>query len=52
MRSNTRCYDGLRAHLETIPLFDCHDHSSEAGPKSTDPIAAVIDGYMLSSQSR
>jgi hypothetical protein len=48
MRSNTRCYDELRAHLETIPLVDCHDHSSEAGPKSTDPIAAVIDGYMLS----
>ena len=48
MRSNARCYDDLRAYLETVPLIDCHDHSAEMGPKTTDPIKAVIDGYMLS----
>ena len=47
MRSNARCYDDLRIYLETIPLVDCHDHSGEMGPKSTDPIKAVIDWYML-----
>jgi hypothetical protein len=48
MRSTALCYDELRGYLETIPLVDCHDHSRELGPKPTDPIKAVIDGYMHS----
>jgi hypothetical protein len=46
MRSHAKCYDNLRAHLESVPLIDCHDHSSELGPKPNDPIRAVIDWYM------
>lgn len=48
MRSNARCYDALRAEIETIRLIDCHDHSFEAGPRPTDAIKAVIDWYMRS----
>ena len=48
MRSTARCYDELRAYLETVPLIDCHDHSYEVGPKPTDPIRAVIDWYIKS----
>lgn len=48
MRSNARCYNELRAYIETIPLVDCHDHAGEAGPAPTDPVAAVIDWYMRS----
>jgi uncharacterized protein len=46
MRSNARCYDDLRAYLETIPLIDCHDHSGQLGAKPNDPIRAVVDWYM------
>jgi hypothetical protein len=48
MRSNARCYEELRNHLEMTPLVDCHDHSTVMGPKPTDPIRAVIDWYMHS----
>ena len=48
MRSTARCYDNLRAYIEFVPLIDCHDHSSEAGPKTIDPVKAVIDWYMAS----
>lgn len=48
MRSNAKCYDDLRSYIETVPLVDCHDHSSTMGPKSTDPIKAVFDWYMMS----
>ena len=48
MRSPARCYNAIRAYLETLPLIDCHDHSSQAGPRPSDPIRAVIDWYMQS----
>jgi predicted TIM-barrel fold metal-dependent hydrolase len=48
MRSTARCYDNLRAYIESVPLIDCHDHSTEAGPKTVDPVKAVIDWYMAS----
>lgn len=48
MRSNAKCYDALRAYIETIPLVDCHDHASETGPAPADPVAAVMDWYMRS----
>ncbi len=46
MRSNAKCYDALRAYLQSVPLIDCHDHSAELGAKPKDPIRAVIDWYM------
>jgi uncharacterized protein len=46
MRSNTRCYDHLRAYIETVPLIDCHDHSANLGVKPSDPIRALMDGYI------
>ena len=46
MRSNARCFDELRAYLETVPLIDCHDHSSALGGKPVDPIRALVDWYM------
>lgn len=48
MRAYARCYDELRAYLETLPLVDCHDHSMQAGPKPPDAIHAVVDWYMRS----
>jgi hypothetical protein len=49
MRSNAKCYDDLRAYLETVPLVDCHDHSnSDGGFKDVDPIHAIQLGYFFS----
>ncbi len=48
MRSTARCYDELRAYIETIPLIDCHDHSGGLADKPVDPIRALIDWYMES----
>ncbi len=48
MKSLARCYDELRAYLETVPLVDCHDHSSDCGPKYSDPLQALIDHYFVS----
>lgn len=46
MRSRAKCYDDLRAYLQTVPLIDCHDHSGEMPEKPSDPINAVVDWYM------
>jgi hypothetical protein len=48
MRSNAKCYDELRVHIEEIPLIDCHDHTGECGPKYEDPIHALVDHYLVS----
>jgi len=48
MRSLAKCYDALRAFLETVPLIDCHDHSDECRPKYADPIQVVVNGYFRS----
>jgi len=44
MKGSAKCYSKLREHLETIPLIDCHDHTSASGPKCSDPINAVVSG--------
>ncbi len=48
MKSRAKCFDELRAHCETVPIVDCHDHSGECGPKYTDPIVALKSGYFSS----
>ena len=48
MNGNAKCYDKLRDYLETVPLVDCHDHSTTCGPKYTDPISVVISGCFSS----
>jgi uncharacterized protein len=48
VRSRAKCFDGLRAYVEKVPLVDCHDHSGDCGPKYTDPIQVVLDGYFVS----
>src|SRR5450759_3852405 len=48
MKSLAKCYPDLLAYIDTIPLVDCHDHSSECGPKYTDPLQALIDHYFRS----
>jgi len=45
MRSQAQCYDELRAFAEKTPLVDCHDHTSVPGPKYTDPLHVVLNGY-------
>ncbi len=45
MRGTAACYDELRAHCETVPIVDCHDHSYECGPKYEDPLEMVTAGY-------
>ena len=48
MRSRAACYDALREYCEGVPLVDCHDHTGACGPKYTDPIQAVVNGYFPS----
>jgi hypothetical protein len=48
MRSKAACFDELRAYSEQVALVDCHDHSGVCGPKYTDAIQAVINGYFPS----
>lgn len=45
MKGNADCYNKLLEYLETVPLVDCHDHTSTCGPKYTDPINVVVNGY-------
>lgn len=45
MKSTAKCYDALREHLETIPLVDCHDHSTSCDIKYVDPMQVVVNGY-------
>jgi len=37
MKSLSRHFDELMSYCASIPLIDCHDHSTECGPKFTDP---------------
>ncbi|MFI4912223.1 MAG: amidohydrolase family protein [Sedimentisphaeraceae bacterium JB056] len=46
MKSTAKCFDALREYIETIPLFDCHDHTEGPGPKYTDAIEFIVVHYM------
>ncbi|HIJ65939.1 MAG TPA: amidohydrolase family protein [Candidatus Hydrogenedentes bacterium] len=48
MKGAAKCYEELRAYAETVPLVDCHDHTAECGPKYTDPLQVVVNGYFPS----
>lgn len=48
MRGPAKCYEELRAYIETLPIIDCHDHSGECGPKYDDAIHIIIAGYFHS----
>lgn len=48
MKSVADCYEELREYCETIPIVDCHDHTSECGPKYEDPMQVVVSGYFPS----
>jgi uncharacterized protein len=48
MKGTARCYPQLREYVETIPLVDCHDHTTSSGPKYIDPIHVVVSGYFRS----
>jgi len=48
MRGTAKCYETLRMYIETVPLVDCHDHTAVCGPKYTDPIQVVVNGYFPS----
>ena len=48
MKGSAKCYEELRGYLETVPLVDCHDHTVECGPKYTDPLQAIVNGYFPS----
>jgi uncharacterized protein len=48
MKSAALCYPALREYLETVPIVDCHDHTSACGPKYADPLQVIINGYFPS----
>ena len=48
MKGTAKCYDELRAYIETIPIVDCHDHAIECGPNQKDPIEMFVNGYFQS----
>jgi hypothetical protein len=48
MKSFAKHFDELLAYCSEVYFVDCHDHSSECGPKISDPILALIDGYFRS----
>ena len=41
----TENYQILRTYLNTVPIIDCHDHTSVCGPKYADPIQVITGGY-------
>ena len=47
MKSESKYYTELLAYCESIPLIDCHDHSTKLGPKYTDPIQVIVGEYFL-----
>ena len=48
MKTTAKSFDKLREHIESIPIIDCHDHSTECGPHYPDPMAFVTGGYFMS----
>ncbi len=48
MRIQAESYEELRAYCETVPIVDCHDHSTECGPTYKDPIQVIVAGYFHS----
>jgi len=48
MRGQAKSYDALRDYCETLPVIDCHDHSWECGPNTTDPFLLILRGYFRS----
>ena len=48
MRGRSRHYQELREHCESLPIIDCHDHSSSVGVKWVDPIE-MLEGMYLTS---
>ena len=48
MKSFAKHYPDLLEYCLHVPLVDCHDHTGECGPKYTDPIQALVDGYFRS----
>ena len=47
MRGKADCYNDLYAYCQTLPIVDCHDHSTKLGPKYTDPIQVIVGEYFL-----
>jgi len=45
MKSKAKCYEEMRAYVETVPLIDCHDHSEIQRPRYDDPIAVIVNDY-------
>jgi len=43
-------YERLRADIASIPVIDCHEHTNgpASGPTYTDPLSALIVGYVNS----
>lgn len=48
MKGTAKSFPELREYCETIPLVDCHDHTSECGPKHEDAIQMIAQGYFNS----
>ena len=47
MKSNNKYFEDLLVYCESLPVVDCHDHSTKLGPKYTDPIQVVVGEYFL-----
>ena len=47
LRGQAKLFPELYEYCETLPLVDCHDHTTKLGPKYTDPIQVVIGEYLL-----
>jgi hypothetical protein len=47
MKGPAKSFEALRGFLATVPIVDCHDHTSFAGPQYTDPVQVVTGGYFF-----
>ena len=47
MKGKGRSFEELISYCCTLPVIDCHDHSTKLGPEYTDPIQVVIGEYFL-----
>jgi hypothetical protein len=48
MKGTAKSYPALREYIESVPLVDCHDHTTASGPKYVDPIHVIVNGYVRS----
>lgn len=48
MKGNSAEFERLRNYIESLWVIDSHDHTAVCGPKYTDPLQLIVNGYFPS----